>query len=57
MQDEIPVTELKSAKGHGHPALDVCREEDERPILDDKFQVGLEELEDKVEIFLRREDI
>lgn len=51
------MTELKAAKGHGHPALDIGWEENERPVLDDQFQVGVEELQHKVEVLLRREDV
>ena len=51
------MTELKPAECHGHPALDVRWQEDERAVLDDEFQIRIEELEDEIEIFLGREDV
>ena len=52
MKDKIPVTEFQTAKRHGHPALDVCWEKDERTLLDDHFEIGIEELKDEVQICL-----
>lgn len=57
MEDEIPVTEFQTTERHGHPAFDVRREKDERTVLDDHLEVGVEELEDEVQIRLRREHI
>ena len=52
MEDKIPVAEFQTAKRHGHPALDVRGEKDERAFLDDHFEIGVEELEDEVQIRL-----
>ena len=57
MEDKIPVTEFEAAERHGHPALDVRREKDERTVFDDHLEVGVEELEDKVQIRFRREHV
>ncbi len=57
MEDKIPVTEFETAERHGHPALDVRREKDERTVFDDHLEVGVEELEDKVQIRFRREHV
>ena len=46
------MTELKSAECHGHPALDVRWQEDERAVFDNELEVGVEEFKDQVEIFL-----
>ena len=52
MEDEIPMTEFQTAKRHGHPTLDIRGEKDERPFLDDHLEIGVEELEDEVQIRL-----
>lgn len=52
MEDKIPVAEFQTAKRHGHPALDVCGEKDERTFLDDHLEIGVEELKDEVQIRL-----
>ena len=52
VEDEVPVTELESAKCHGHPAFDVRGEEDERAIFNDELKVGVEKFENKIEILL-----
>ena len=57
MEDKVAVTELQTAERHGHPALDVCGEKDERAVLDDHLEIGVEELEDKIQIRLGREHI
>jgi hypothetical protein len=57
VKDEISVTEFETAERHGHPALDVRGKKDQRTILDDHLEVGVEELEDKVQIRLRREHV
>lgn len=55
VENEIPVAELQSTKGHRHPCLDVCGQKDERAILDDDFEVGVQELEDEIEVRFRGE--
>lgn len=55
MENEIPMAELQSTKGHCHPRLDVCRQKDECTILDDYFEVGIQELEDEIEVCFRGE--
>ena len=52
VEDEVPVTELESAKCHGHPAFDVRGEEDKRAIFNDELKVGVEKFENKIEILL-----
>ncbi len=52
MEDKIPVTVFQTAECHGHPALDVRGEKDERAILDNHLKIGVEELEDEVQIRL-----
>ena len=46
------MTEFQTAKRHGHPALDVSGEKYERTVLDDHFEIGIEELKDEVQIRL-----
>ena len=57
MKDEISVTEFETAECHSHPALDIRGEKDQRTVLDDHLEIGVEELEDKVQIRLRREHV
>ena len=57
MEDKVAVTELQTAERHGHPALDVCGEEDERAVLDDHLEIGVKELEDEIQICLGREHV
>jgi hypothetical protein len=57
MEDEISVTEFETAECHRHPTLDVRGEKDERTVLDDHLEVGVEELENEVQIRLRREHV
>ena len=57
VQDEIPVAKFEPAEGHGHPALHVCGEKDNRTIFDDHFEVAVEILEDEIKVFFRREHV
>lgn len=51
MEYKIPVAEFQTTERHGHPALDICREkDDERTVLDDHFEIGIEELKNEVQI-------
>lgn len=52
MEDEISVAEFQPAECHGHPALDVRREKDNRTFLDDHLEIRVEELENEVQIRL-----
>jgi hypothetical protein len=52
VEDKIPVAKFQTAKRHGHPALDICGEKDERTLLDDHLEIGVEELKDEVQIRL-----
>lgn len=52
MENKVPMTEFQTAKRHGHPALDVSWEKYERTVLDDHFEIGIEELKDEVQIRL-----
>lgn len=51
------MAELESTKGHCHPRFDVCRQKDESTILDDYLEVGIQELEDEIEVCFRGEYI
>jgi hypothetical protein len=55
MEDEISVAEFQPAECHGHPALDVRGEKDNRTFLDDHLEIGVQKLEDEVQICLRGE--
>lgn len=57
MQNPIAMAKLQTFEGHEHPALDVCSLEHERVVLDDGFQVCIEELEHEVEVGLVGEDV
>jgi hypothetical protein len=57
MQDAIPVTELEPAKRHRHPALHVRTMKDERPILDDSFQICVEVFQHEVQTLSRCKDV
>jgi hypothetical protein len=57
MEDEISVTKFETAECHRHPALDVRGEKDERTVLDYHLEVGVEELENEVQIRFRREHV
>lgn len=52
VEDEISVAKLQTAERHGHPALDVRGEKDERAVLDDHLEIRVEELEHEVQIRL-----
>ena len=52
MENKVPMTEFQTAKRHGHPALDISGEKYERTVLDDHFEIGIEELKDEVQIRL-----
>jgi hypothetical protein len=57
MENKISVAELKTPKSHSHPAFNISREENKGSVLDDHFQVRIEEFEDKVQIRFRRENV
>lgn len=57
MQNPIEVTEVEAFEGHEHPALDVGRLKDQVSVLDDSFQIGVEVLEDEIEVRFGREDV
>ena len=46
------MAEFKTTEDHGHPAFDICGQKDQRAVLDDHLQIGVEELEHKVQIGL-----
>lgn len=52
MQDPVTVAEFQSFHSHEHPTLDVCALKYERLVLDDGFEVGVEKLEDQVQVGL-----
>jgi len=39
MENPVSVAKLEASKSHGHPALDICWEKDERAIFDDHFEI------------------
>lgn len=51
------MAELETAQRHRHPAFDICRLKHERWIFDNRFEVGVEILEHKVEVLLDREHV
>ena len=57
MKNTISVAELKPPERHCQPTFDVCRQKYYRSILDNKFQICVEELEHEIQISLRREDV
>jgi hypothetical protein len=57
VQNPIPVAEFQSTERHGHPALDIGGQEDERPVFDNVFKVGVQEFEDEVEVRFMGEDV
>lgn len=57
MQHAVTVDVFQPAERHGHPRLDVGRLEDERLVPDHGFEVGVEELEDQVDVLLDAEDV
>jgi hypothetical protein len=52
MQNGVSMAEFKTAEDHGHPAFDICRQKDQRTVLDDHLEVSVEELEHKIQIGL-----
>ena len=44
------MTKVESFDGHEHPAFHIGGLKHERVVSDDRFQVGLEELEHQIEI-------
>jgi len=46
------MAKLETAERHRHPALNVRREKDERTVLDDHLEVGVEELENEIQVRL-----
>ena len=52
MQDGVSMAEFKTTEDHGHPAFDICWQKDQCAVLDDHLQIGVEELEHKIQIGL-----
>jgi hypothetical protein len=52
MYDPIAMAEFKSTKRHGHPALNISWVKNIGTILDDRLEVAVKKLKDKVEISL-----
>ena len=46
------MAEFKTTEDHGHPAFDICWQKDQCAVLDDHLQIGVEELEHKIQIGL-----
>ena len=57
VQYEVTVAKLQPSKRHSHPALDVGWEKNQCAIPNNKFQVRVEEFQDKVQVCLRRENV
>ena len=57
MQYPVPVTEFQPTKRHSYPSLNIGRKEDQRPVFNDEFEVGVKELQDQVEVRFRRKDV
>ena len=53
MNHRVPVTKLETAKSHGHPAFDVGRKKVYGAVFDHNLQVGVEKLQDEIEIGFR----
>jgi len=53
MNHRVPVAELEPAKGHSHPTLDVGRKKIDGAVLDYNLQIGVEKLQNEVEIRFR----
>jgi hypothetical protein len=53
MNHRVPVTELESAKSHSHPAFDVSRKKVDGAVFDHNFQIGIEKLQNEIEIRFR----
>lgn len=48
---------IQPLEAHRHPALDIRALEYQIPILYHSFKIGVQELEDKVEVLFGREDV
>ena len=57
MQHTVSVDVLQSAQRHRHPALYIRILNDECFISDDRFEVGVEEFQDEVDVLFDREDV
>jgi hypothetical protein len=57
MQNLISMAEFQTTEGHGHPALDIGGQEDERPIFDNVFEPGIQGFEDKIGVGFTGEDV
>jgi hypothetical protein len=57
MQTLISMTEFQTTESHGHPALDIGGQEDERPIFDNVFEPEIQGFEDKIEVGFTGEDV
>ena len=51
------MAEFQTTERHGHPALDIGGQEDERPIFDNVFEPRIQGFEDKIEVGLMGEDV
>lgn len=57
MQHTMPVDILETTEPHRHPGLDISALEDEHLVANNRFEVGIEKLEDEVDVLLDREDV
>lgn len=57
MQHAVAVYVLQSPERHQRPAFDVSLLEDERLVLDDRFEVGVEEFQHEVYVLLDGKDV
>lgn len=53
MNHRVPVAELEPAKSHSHPAFDVSRKKVDGAVFDHNFQIGVEKLQNEIEIRFR----
>lgn len=53
VQDEVSVAKLESAECHGHPALDVGRQEHQRTVFYHELEIGIQEFQYEIQVFLR----
>ena len=53
MNHRVPVTELETAKSHGHPTFDVSGKKVYGAVFDHNFQVSVEKLQNEIEIRFR----
>ena len=44
------MTVLEASECHSDPALDISGQEDQIPVLNDHLEVGVEELEDRIQV-------